>query len=212
MSANFFHSRTFLMLILICLAGAPAMSAETGPILVLGDSLTEGYGNRKEESYPFLLEKMIQADPHFAPKNYTVLNGGVNGSTSASALSRLKWYLKVKPSILILVMGANDGLRGLKVEETKKNLSRVIVQAEKNKMKVLLGGMKMPPNYGLAYTHEFETMFSSLAHTYHLRQIPFLLEGVAGKSELNIEDGIHPNAKGHVIIAKTVFRYLEPML
>ena len=188
------------------------MSAETGPILVLGDSLTEGYGNRKEESYPDLLEKRIQSDPKFAAKKYTVLNGGVSGSTSASAQSRLKWYLKAKPGILILVMGANDGLRGLKVSETKSNLSRTIELAQQNKIKILLGGMKMPPNYGAAYTHEFEALFSSLAKTYKISLVPFLLEGVAGKSELNIEDGIHPNSKGHAIIAKTVFRYLEQLL
>ena len=188
------------------------VSTETGPILVLGDSLTEGYGNRKEESYPDLLEKRIQSDPKFAAKKYKVLNGGVSGSTSASAQSRLRWYLKAKPSILILAMGANDGLRGLKVSETKSNLSRTIELAQQNKIKILLGGMKMPPNYGAAYTHDFEALFSSLAKTYKISLIPFLLEGVAGKSELNIEDGIHPNAKGHAIITKTVFRYLEPLL
>ncbi|MBC7692579.1 MAG: arylesterase [Methylotenera sp.] len=191
--------------------GADATGAQV--ILVLGDSLTEGYGNTKEQAFPALLEKRLNHSSRSAERHkFTVINGGVSGSTTASGLSRFKWYLKAHPSILILALGANDGLRGVSVQQTRKNLADVVELALKNRMKVLIAGMKMPPNYGKAYTREFEALFKDLSHSYQIPMIPFLLEGVAAHPDLNIEDGIHPNPKGHEIISRTVDRYLEPLL
>lgn len=177
-------------------------------VLCLGDSLTEGYHLNKEEAYPYLVEAALK-EKH---PDLKVINAGVSGATSASGLKRLDWYLKAKPDIMILALGANDGLRGLRVSEAEKNLSGVIEKAQAKGIKVILAGMQMPTNYGEAYRKDFSQLFPKIAKKYHLTLIPFLLEGVATKSELNLPDGIHPNPKGHELIAKTVMKYLEPEL
>jgi acyl-CoA thioesterase-1 len=177
-------------------------------LLMLGDSLTEGYGVAREEAYPAVLEKLI----HDAGKNWVVVNAGISGSTTASGVSRLKWQLKTKPDLMILALGANDGLRGLKIEETKKNLAQTIELAQKEKVPVVLAGMLLPPNYGEKYRSDFAKMYVDLAAKYHLRKIPFLLEGVAGKRELNQADGIHPNPEGHKIVAKNVYQAIKDLL
>lgn len=176
-------------------------------ILFLGDSLTAGYGVEKEMAYPALIEKELNKT-----RKVKVLNGGVSGSTTASGKSRLKWFLKAKPDILVLILGANDGLRGVKLEESKKNLEEIIKLAQKNNLKVLLGAMLLPPNYGKEYTTKFKSMYEKLKDDFDLAWIPFVLKGVAGQADKNIEDGIHPNAKGHKIIAKNLIPYLEPYL
>lgn len=183
-------------------------SAFSQTILFLGDSLTEGYRLSKEEAYPALIEKELKPK---RPK-LKIINGGVSGATTASGLKRLDWYLKAKPEIMVLALGANDGLRGLKVEEAEKNLAAVIEKAEAKGIYVILAGMKIPTNYGDKYRSEFEKIFPRLAKKYDLVLIPFLLEGVATKTDLNLADGIHPNARGHKIMAKTVLKYLEPTL
>lgn len=177
-------------------------------VLFLGDSLTEGYRLSKEEAYPALIEKALK------PKHpdLKVINGGVSGATSASGPKRIDWYFKAKPEIMVLALGANDGLRGLKVSEAEKNLSAVIEKAQSQDIEVLIAGMQMPTNYGEAYRKEFADLFPKLAKKYKITLIPFLLEGVATKPELNLADGIHPNPKGHEIMAKTVMKYLEPLL
>lgn len=178
-------------------------------IVVLGDSLTAGYGVDKEDAFPSILQNLLHQNGF---ENYRVINAGVSGSTTASGKSRLKWFLKSNPSILILALGANDGLRGLQLEQSQKNLEEIILEAKKLQIKVILAGMHVPTNYGEKYQKQFHQMYKTLQKKHQLTLIPFLLEGVGGKKELNIADGIHPNAKGHAIIAKNVYKYLEPQL
>lgn len=177
-------------------------------IIILGDSLTEGYKVAPEYSFPSQLEKKLIENGY----EVKIINGGVSGSTTASGASRLKWFLKAKPSILILALGANDGLRGLKIKDTKDNLDKIIVMAKKEGMKIILAGMRMPPNYGKEYREKFKNLYYELAKNHKIAMIPFLLRDVAGKKELNIEDGIHPNKEGYKIISNTVFNILKDYL
>jgi acyl-CoA thioesterase-1 len=183
-------------------------------ILFLGDSLTEGYGISKEKAYPVLVQDGLNA--YFTKrrmgKRVEVINAGVSGSTSASALSRLRWFLKRKPKVLFLAMGSNDGLRGVPIPEMEKNLDATLALAQREGMKIVIAGMKLPPNYGPERRAEFEGVFSRLAKKYEASLLPFLLVGVGGEKELNIEDGAHPNEKGHRKIAETVQPYLEKIL
>jgi acyl-CoA thioesterase I len=178
-------------------------------VLFLGDSLTAGLGVETREAYPRLLEAQLARD---GVTDVRIVNGGVSGSTSASALSRLQWYDKIRPSLLFLAMGANDGLRGLAVEELEKNLAEVIVYAQKQGMRVILAGMELPPNYGEEYTANFRRVYRRLANRYNLTFIPFLLEGVGGVAAMNQADGVHPNAAGHRQIAAHVYPVLKEVL
>lgn len=159
----------------------------------------------RESAYPALLEKKLIA----AGQKWSVVNAGVSGSTSASAPSRMTWILKSKPDVVLLVLGANDGLRGLKVDQTEKNLAGAIETAQKEKVKVVLGGLYMPPNYGRDYTGQFRKMYERLAKKYKTPFIPFILDKVAGDPKLNQADGIHPNEKGHQVIADHLFDSLK---
>lgn len=178
-------------------------------ILLLGDSLTEGFGVAKEDAYPALVEKKLHAAGLASVKLH---NAGIGGSTTASALSRLQWHLKSKPQWMLLALGANDGLRGVAIEESKKNLALSIERAQKEGIRVFLAGMKLPPNYGEKYRREFERMYRDLAREKKVTLLPFLLEGVAGERALNLEDGIHPNEKGHQKIADAVFAFFQPLI
>lgn len=178
-------------------------------ILVLGDSLAEGLGVERSFSFPLVLQKILEEN---GKSGVEVIASGVSGATSASGPSRLKWFLKSPPKILILELGANDLLRGISPKETKKNLIKTIQMAKEKNIKVLLAGMKVPPNYGRVYVKDFEKIFSDIAKEEKIALIPFLLEGVGGIASLNQSDGIHPNEKGHMMMAKTVYKYLEPML
>ena len=177
-------------------------------IVALGDSLTEGFGINKEEAYPYLVEQEL------IRKGYSVkiINAGISGSTSASAPSRMQWFVRVKPDIVILALGGNDGLRGLSVDHMKKNLGKAIKLAISKNIRVLLAGMQIPLNYGHDYTKSFRNVFYELAEQYQLPMIPFLLEDVGNVSDLNLPDGIHPNPEGHQIISRTVIENLEPLL
>ena len=177
-------------------------------IVALGDSLTEGFGVSKEEAYPYLVEQEL------IRKGYSVrmINAGISGSTSASAPSRMQWYVRVKPDIVILALGGNDGLRGLSVQHMKKNLGKAIKLASANNIRVLLTGMQIPLNYGQDYTKSFRNAFYELAEKYQLPMIPFLLKDVGNVPDLNLPDGIHPNPEGHHIISRTVLEHLEPLL
>jgi len=193
-------------LLLVLLSWISSVSAKT--ILFLGDSLTAGYGVEKEHSYPSLIEKKMQD----LKMNHKVINGGISGSTTASAISRLNWFEKLKPDLVFLALGANDGLRGLELVQTQKNLQQAIDWAKKNKMHVILGGMELPPNYGEKYRTQFRQMYQDLSRANSVKLIPFMLEGVGGVKEHNIEDGIHPNQKGHVIVSETVWKVLKEYL
>lgn len=196
----------YILLILLSLSFSLSALAET--ILFLGDSLTEGYRLAKEEAYPALVEQDLKKDF----KNIKVINGGVSGATSASGLKRLDWYLKAKPDIMVLCLGGNDGLRGVKLEQTEKNLAATIEKAQERGITVVLAGMKIPTNMGEPYRTKFEEMYPRLAKKYKLELIPFILEGVGGNPKLNLPDGIHPNPEGHKIMAKTVLKTLRPLL
>jgi acyl-CoA thioesterase-1 len=204
------HYLLLAITLLLPLAAPPAVQAqEPFTILFLGDSLTEGYGLEVGESYPDLLAQRYAAEGR---DNLKVVNGGVSGSTSASALSRLQWYIRSKPDLMVLALGANDGLRGLSVPEMKANLSKTIEFAQANNVKVVIAGMQIPPNYGPEYTQSFAQVFPDLAAQYELDLLPFLLEGVAAKPELNQADGIHPNVAGTKIVAETLYDFLMPLL
>ena len=200
----------------ICLSGILGLilisfgNAESVPvrILFLGDSLTEGYGIAQEDAFPARVESDLRKQNY----DVTAVNAGVSGSTTASAPGRLRWHLRAKPDILVLALGANDGLRGVPVEEIRKNLTTTLDIAQKANLKILLVGMKMPPNYGPEYARDFEAIFPSLARKYHVALVPFLLDRVAGERDLNLADGIHPNEKGHHVMAERMIQALKPML
>ncbi len=181
-------------------------NAKSNTILFLGDSLTEGFGVSKEDAFPELVENLIQTELN---KNIVVINGGVSGSTTSDGLARLKWYMKKKPYIVFLALGTNDGLRGLDLEQSQKNLEEIIQYAQKSHAKVILAGMLIPPNYGPEYSAQFKKMYQNLKMKYKLKSMPFLLDGVAGMKEFNQKDGIHPNEKGHKHIAQNVFDFIK---
>ncbi|MCC5920778.1 MAG: arylesterase [Cyclobacteriaceae bacterium] len=179
-------------------------------ILFFGDSITAGYDLDEEDAFPGIIQSKI--DEKGLP--YRVVNAGLSGDTSASGKKRLDWFLEDEPKIFILELGANDGLRGLPLSETKKNLITIIdqVRAMNEEMIIFLAGMQIPPNMGQEYTTEFQKMFPQIAEEKEVLLIPFLLEGVAGDPDLNLPDGIHPNEEGHRILANTVWQQLEPVL
>lgn len=197
--------KIFFLTLFLCL---PALAWSSTHILFLGDSLSEGYGLPEEQSFPRLVEKNLRNKK----KDVVIINGGVSGSTTASGLTRLKWHLKKNVDVLVLELGANDGLRGLKIADTKKNLITIIQYAKSKKIKVLLLGLLMPPNYGNKYVKEFGEMYKTISKSEKIPMLPFLLEPVAGKPEFNLPDGIHPNAQGHILIARLVTDFMEPHL
>lgn len=184
------------------------VSAERPRIVAFGDSLTAGLGVAQEESYPAQLQRKLEE----AGYSYRVVNAGVSGETTAGGLRRVAWVLNSKPSIVILELGGNDGLRGLGLQETKANLERIIQQLQSASVTVVLAGMQLPPNYGKDYTAGFEALYLALARQYRLTMIPFFLDGVAGSSSLNQADGIHPTGEGYRRIVEKIFPVLEPLL
>lgn len=177
-------------------------------IVAFGNSLTAGLGVAQHESYPARLQQKLDLVGY----SYRVINAGVSGETTAGGLRRVPWVLNSKPSIVIIELGGNDGLRGLSLQETKGNLERIIQQLQQSSVTVVLAGMKLPPNYGMEYTAGFEALYRALANQYHLTMIPFFLDGVAGSSLLNQADGIHPTGEGYRVIVEKIFPALEPLL
>jgi acyl-CoA thioesterase-1 len=216
---------SFLFLDLFALQGltsdqpvwASPRRVETGPtprtedrlrIVAFGDSLTAGLGVSREQTYPALLQQRLDA----AGYDYRVINAGVSGDTTAGGLRRVPWILKNLPALVILELGANDGLRGLSLEQTKANLEAIIRQLREARVTVVLAGMKLPPNYGEDYTRGFEALYTDLARRYNLALIPFFLDGVAADPALNQSDGIHPTGEGYRRVVDTVFKAIEPLL
>ena len=190
-------------------ASVVASSVSKRPrIVFLGDSLTAGYGVELEQSVPSLVQKQLDAEGY----QYEVVNAGVSGDTSAGGLRRLEWSLDGDVRILVVELGANDGLRGLPVAEMKDNLKTIISTAKKRGIDVLLTGMEAPPNYGAAYTAEFRRVFRDLAAEERVAFMPFYLYQVAGVPTLNIADGIHPNPAGARIVEANLWRSLKPLL
>jgi acyl-CoA thioesterase-1 len=188
------------------LAAAP--TAGRPRIVFLGDSLTAGYGLDLEQAVPALVQKHLDTEGY----KYEVVNAGVSGDTSAGGLRRLEWSLDGDVRILVIELGANDGLRGLPVAATKQNLGTIIRKARERRIDVLLTGMEAPPNYGPAYTSDFRRAFSDLAGEERVTFMTFYLYGVAGIPTLNIGDGIHPNPAGSRTIEANLWRVLKPML
>ena len=191
-------------------APAAATSTETVPkIVAFGDSLTAGYGLAPQESYPALLQKMLDADGF----KYEVVNAGESGGTSAGGVRRIDWALDAGGvRFLILELGANDFLRGQPVAETKKNLAAIIERAQSRNVEVLLAGMLTTTEFGRSYEVEIRDAYRSLADEHKVTLIPFFLEGVAGLDHLNQDDRIHPNAEGTRLVAANVYRHLKPLL
>ncbi|UMB60776.1 arylesterase [Lutibacter sp. A80] len=180
-------------------------------ILFFGDSLTAGYGlDDINEAYPALIQTYIDS----LSLNYAVINSGVSGETTAGGKGRINWVLNQKIDVFVLELGANDGLRGVPLQETRENLQAIIdaVIAKNATTKIILAGMQLPPNMGEAYTNEFKTIFPELAKKNKLDLIPFLLKDVGGVPELNQADGIHPTVEGHKILAKNVWSVLEDVI
>ena len=183
--------------------------SKTNVITCFGDSLTAGYGLEIKESYPSLLQEKLKKEGF----NYNIINSGISGDTTAGGLSRVDWVLKTNPEIVILELGANDAMRGVPIEETKKNLSKIIEKIKAKNVKILFCGMKAPRNLGKTYIKSFDEMYPELSKKYSLKLLPFFLEGVALKKELNISDGVHPNKKGYdIIVNNNVFPYLKSFL
>ncbi|HRR57649.1 MAG TPA: arylesterase [Acidobacteriota bacterium] len=182
----------------------------TVTILVVGDSLSAGYGLSPKQAWPALVEEKLKREGW----NVRVQNAGVSGDTTSGGLRRISWVLQDCPDILILELGANDALRGIPLDATRTNLREMISRARKTcpDVKIVLAGMLVPPNLGPDYTREFREIFPDLARTEKVDLIPFLLERVAGRPEFNLPDGIHPNARGHEIVADTVLKHLRPLL
>ena len=177
-------------------------------ILALGDSLTAGFGVKEEESYPSRLQLKV-ASAGFPHK---VINAGVSGDTTAGGVRRIRWLMKHEPEIVILALGANDGLRGFSIAEIRRNLELMIGVCRKHDARILLAGMKALPNYGEDYMQEFESVFSELAEKHKLDFLPFLREGVAGERKHTHPDGLHPVASGYSIVTDLVWERLQPML
>jgi acyl-CoA thioesterase-1 len=179
-------------------------------VVVLGDSLAAGFGVDPSEAFPALLQKRIDD----AGWHFTVVNAGVSGDTTAGGLRRMDWLLKRPFDVLIVELGGNDGLRGIPVESTRTNLQGIIDRVRRNNpgMQIVIAGMQMPPNMGDLYNQAFRETFPAIASANHAALIPFLLEGVGGKPELNQADGIHPNVEGHRIVAENVWKILKPIL
>jgi len=192
----------------ICLwlmAGISNARAEEVRVLFLGDSITAGLGVEKQAAFPAVVGRMLKQQ---GIDSVLIINAGISGSTTASALSRLKWHLNATPHILVLALGANDGLRGLSLDSMARNLDDTIALALENNMCVILAGMQIPPNYGPEYTKTFQRTFKDLARKHKIALIPFLLENVGGETAMNQPDGVHPNPAGHQQIAKTVLPYI----
>ena len=179
-------------------------------IVFFGNSLTAGFGLSREQAFPAIIQKKI--DSLGLP--YNVVNAGVSGETSSGGKTRIDWILREQVDIFILELGANDGLRGTPLSETKKNLQDIIdiVKTKYPDAKLVFAGMEIPPNMGQTYTTEFRNIYIDLAAKNKMTLIPFLLEGVGGEPELNQADGIHPTAEGHLIVAENVWKQLEKLL
>jgi acyl-CoA thioesterase-1 len=184
---------------------------ERNNIIFFGNSLTAGYGVEAKEAFPSLIQKRLDS----LDFDYNVINAGVSGETTASGLSRVEWVVKRQPvEIFVLELGGNDGLRGIKPEETDKNLRAIIdkVREIHPEVKILLAGMMVPPNMGQTYAEQFQKVFPIIAEEKEVNLIPFLLKDVGGEADLNQPDGIHPTPEGHKIVAETVWEQLAPLL
>ncbi len=195
----------------LAVAGAASVESEARKtLLILGDSLTAGYGLEPSQAYPALLQKKIDD----AGLRFEVVNAGVSGDTTAGGLRRLGWVLKRRVDVAVVALGGNDGLRGLAPEATRSNLMAIVdgLRAKNPSMQVVLAGMQMPPNLGKEYVDKFRSLYPAVAKEKQVTLIPHLLEGVGGNPRLNQPDQIHPTAEGQEILASNVWSVIEPVL
>jgi acyl-CoA thioesterase I len=190
--------------------GRTSSGADRPTVLFLGTSLTAGLGLTPEQAYPALIQRKIDS----AGLNYTVVNAGVSGETSAGARNRIEWLLQRPIGVLVVETGANDGLRGLPADSLRANIKAILERARRLRPapKLVLLGMRIPRNYGVVYSDQFRAVYPELAREYGATLVPFLLEGVGGVAALNQPDGVHPTAEGQKKMAETVWRVLEPVL
>jgi len=197
---------------MLLLGALSARGVEPRTIIFFGDSLTAGYGlaDPTSQSYPALIQEKIDE----AGLPWRIVNAGLSGETTSAGLRRVDWILRQSVDIFVLALGANDGLRGINPSVSRDNLQKIVerVRAKNPKVKILLAGMQIPPAMGSEFSREFEKMFPAVAEKYDATLVPFLLEGVGGRVELNQADRIRPTAKGHAIIADTVWKVLRPLL
>jgi acyl-CoA thioesterase-1 len=177
-------------------------------ILAYGDSLTAGYGVPRGSGYPEQLQRKLDGLGY----KYRLVNMGISGDTTSGGRARMKAALDVMPAVVILELGANDGLRGQPITEMQANLEEMITEFQKQGAKVILAGMTLPRNYGAAYVKSFEDVFRDLAKKHNLPLIPFFLEGVAGDPKYTLDDFLHPNAEGYVLVTDIVMKTLQPVL
>ncbi len=188
--------------------GADALEKDGPLVLFLGDSLSAGLHLPQEDAFPAVLQRLLAAQG--VP--FRMLNAGVSGDTTAGGLRRLDWLLKQEPEWVVVELGANDGLRGVTLHSIEANLRAIVEKAHEGGARVLLLGMRLPPNYGREYTSGFEGLFERVARDLELPFVPFFLEGVGGSSELNLSDGIHPTAEGHRVLAENLAPVLRELL
>jgi len=197
------------------LAALALLAVWTGPahteervIVAFGDSLTAGLGVSAEESYPALLARRLKTEGW----TYRVVNAGVSGDTTAGGLRRVDWALRLKPDIVIVELGTNDALRGQDLSATRANLEQVVARFQSAGVRVLVAGMRLPPNYGRRYGDEFQRLFEEVARTRGVTLMPFFLEGVGGNPRLNQSDGLHPTPEGYRVVVDSLWPYLRPLL
>jgi len=198
-------------LVLSCVALLSVAAGEArgeGVVVALGDSLTAGLGVAADEAFPARLQARLRAEGY----DYRVVNAGVSGDTTAGGLRRVDWALRAHPDVVIVALGANDGLRGQSPQAIRANLEEIVERLQASGARVLLVGMRLPPNYGAEYTKEFEAVFPAVARRAKIVLMPFLLDGVAADPRLNQADGIHPTAAGQQMIADRLWPYLRPLL
>jgi acyl-CoA thioesterase-1 len=198
-------------LVLSCVALLSVAAGEArgeGVVVALGDSLTAGLGVAADEAFPARLQARLRAEGY----DYRVVNAGVSGDTTAGGLRRVDWALRAHPDVVIVALGANDGLRGQSPQAIRANLEEIVARLQASGARVLLVGMRLPPNYGAEYTKEFEAVFPAIARRAKIALMPFLLDGVAADPRLNQADGIHPTAAGQQMIADRLWPYLRPLL
>jgi acyl-CoA thioesterase-1 len=194
-------------MLLVLTTGATPSGSRDRVVVAFGDSLTAGLGVAPDEAYPALLEERLRREGF----TYRVVNAGVSGDTTAGALRRVDWALRARPEVVIVALGANDGLRGQSTRATRENLEAIVRRFRAAGARVLLAGMKLPPNYA-ELARDFAEVFPAVAKSAGVPLMPFLLDGVAANPHLNQADGLHPNAAGHRVIAERLWPHLKPLL
>jgi acyl-CoA thioesterase-1 len=205
-----FHAGFLAAALAASVAGAadPKTARPVPTVVFLGDSLTAGLGLPEEEAFPARVGDLLAARGRLV----RVVNGGVSGDTTAGGLRRVDWLLRQKPAVVVVWLGANDGLRGFPVEETERNLRAIVAKSKASGAKVLLCGMHVPPSYGPVYQQRFSSIFPRLSRELRVALSPFPLKDVAGRPRLNQADGVHPNAEGQRLVAAAVEKDLTPLL